>query len=118
MNNEELTKEKIKEPKRHSVVDTQGNLVHATVDDANQHDTVRGRNIVQKALPQYPTLKGVCADSGYGKTMLAFVGNGLNKTIEISEPQDGRYSPKDRSLNESLLGSIIIQDCLKIRKLL
>ncbi|WP_279337370.1 hypothetical protein [Holospora curviuscula] len=40
--------------------------------------------------------------------MLAFVGNGLNKTIEILEPQDGRYSPKDESLNEPWLGSIII----------
>ncbi|WP_165780682.1 hypothetical protein [Holospora curviuscula] len=50
--------------------------------------------------------------------MLAFVSNGLNEIVEISEPQDRLRSPKDRSLNESWLGSIIIQDCLKIRKLL
>ncbi|WP_279337738.1 hypothetical protein [Holospora curviuscula] len=43
--------------------------------------------------------------------MLAFVRNSLNKTIEISEPQDG-------SLNEPWLGSIIIQDCLKRTKFL
>ncbi|PPE03563.1 hypothetical protein [Holospora curviuscula] len=48
--------------------------------------------------------------------MLAFVGNGLNKTIEISEPQDGLRSPKDGSLNEPLLGSMIIQGCLKRTK--
>ncbi|WP_165780708.1 hypothetical protein [Holospora curviuscula] len=46
------------------------------------------------------------------------MGNVLNKTIEISEPQDGLLSPKDGSLNEALLDSIIIQDCLKRTKLL
>ncbi|PPE06962.1 hypothetical protein [Holospora curviuscula] len=50
--------------------------------------------------------------------MLAFSGNILNKTIEISEPQDGLNSPKDGSLNEALLGSITIQNCLKRTKLL
>ncbi|WP_165780780.1 hypothetical protein [Holospora curviuscula] len=45
--------------------------------------------------------------------MLKFVENVLNKTMEISEPQYGLHSPKDGSLNESWLGSIIIQDCLK-----
>ncbi|PPE05292.1 hypothetical protein [Holospora curviuscula] len=48
--------------------------------------------------------------------MLAFMRNGLNKTIEISEPQDGLRSPKDGSLNEPWLASIIIQDCLKRTK--
>ncbi|WP_165780657.1 hypothetical protein [Holospora curviuscula] len=38
--------------------------------------------------------------------------------IEISELQDGRYSPKDGLLNELWFGSIIIQDCLKGTKLL
>ncbi|PPE03281.1 hypothetical protein [Holospora curviuscula] len=42
----------------------------------------------------------------------------LNKTIEISEPQDGLRSPKDKSLNKPLLGLIIIQDCLKRTKFL
>ncbi|PPE04029.1 hypothetical protein [Holospora curviuscula] len=50
--------------------------------------------------------------------MLAFVGNVLNKTIEISELQDGLHSPKDGSLNELWLGSISIQDCLKRTKLM
>ncbi|WP_165780773.1 hypothetical protein [Holospora curviuscula] len=44
--------------------------------------------------------------------------NVINKTMEISEPQDGRCSPKDRSLNDALLGSTIIQDCLKRTKVL
>ncbi|PPE03166.1 hypothetical protein [Holospora curviuscula] len=78
-------------------------------DEANQHNTVGGCNVFQEALQQYPTLKGVCVDAGYGKTMIEFLGNVLNKTIEISEPQDG-------SLNEPLLGSMIIQDCLKRTK--
>ncbi|PPE05561.1 transposase [Holospora curviuscula] len=111
-------RKKIKEPKRHSIVDTQGTLVHATVHDANQRDTVRGCTIFQEALQHYPTLKGVCADTGYGKPMLAFVRNSLNKTIEISEPQDGLRSPKDGFLNEPWLGSSIIQVCLKNTKVL
>ncbi|PPE03504.1 hypothetical protein [Holospora curviuscula] len=69
-----------------------------------------------KGFAKYPTLKGVCADAGYGKTMLAFMRNGLNKTIEISEPQNRLRSPKDGSLNEPWLGSSVIQDCLKRRK--
>ncbi|WP_243397251.1 hypothetical protein [Holospora curviuscula] len=48
--------------------------------------------------------------------MRAFLRNSLNKTIEISEPQDGLRSPKDGSLNEPWLGSSIIQDCLKCTK--
>ena len=33
---------------------------------------------------KYPSLKGVCADSGYRKTMEEFVQQTLHKTIEIS----------------------------------
>ncbi|PPE03015.1 hypothetical protein [Holospora curviuscula] len=38
-------REKIKESKPHSVVDTQFTLMHGTVHDANQHDTVRVCNV-------------------------------------------------------------------------
>ncbi|WP_207760876.1 hypothetical protein [Holospora curviuscula] len=31
-------------------MDTQGTLVHATVHDANQRDTVRGCNVFQEAM--------------------------------------------------------------------
>jgi len=40
---------------------------------------------LRKALGKYPSLKGVCADAGYGKTMVEFVEKTLEKTIEISE---------------------------------
>ncbi|PPE06887.1 hypothetical protein [Holospora curviuscula] len=91
-------------------MDTQG-IVHGTVYDANHR-----REGAMLLCNTIPTVKSVFVDAGYGKTMLAFVRNGLNKTIEISEPQDRLCSPKDRSLNEPLLGSIIIQDCLKRTK--
>ena len=55
--------------------------VHA----ANIHDTVAGCNVFQKALEKYPSLKGVCADAGYRKTMEEFVRQILEKSIEISE---------------------------------
>ncbi|PPE05369.1 hypothetical protein HCUR_00328 [Holospora curviuscula] len=69
--------------KRYRVVDIQGNLVHGTVYDANHS---RGVQCFLRDSAKYPTLKSVFVDFGYGKTMLAFVGNGLNKTIKISEP--------------------------------
>ncbi|WP_129591968.1 transposase [Holospora curviuscula] len=81
MNNAALTEEK-KRRKHHSIMDTQGTLVYGTVHEANHR---RGFNVFQ-----YSTLKSVCVDSGYGETMVEFVGNGFNKTIEISE----RISPE------------------------
>ena len=113
VNNAALTEEK-KEPKRYSVVDTQGALVHGTVDNANH--SRGGCNIVQEVRQDYPTLKNGFVDAGYEKPMLAFVRNDLKKTIEISEPQDGLDFPKDGFLNEPWLGSSIIQDCLKRTK--
>ena len=35
-------------------------------------------------MQKYPSLKGVCGDAGYRGTMVKFVRNILNKTIEIS----------------------------------
>ena len=76
---------KIKGRKRHIVTDTQGHLLYVKVHAANTHDTVAGCRVFQEALQQYPTLKGVCADAGYRKTMEGFVKTVLGKTIEISE---------------------------------
>lgn len=77
--------EKIKGRKRHIVPDTQGHLLHVKVHSANVHDTVAGCEVFEKALQKHPTLKGVCADAGYRKTMEEFVKTVLGKTIEISE---------------------------------
>jgi transposase len=66
------------------VTDTQGHLLHVKVHAANIHDTVSGCPVFEEALQKYPTLKGVCADAGYRKTMEEFVGGVLKKTIEIS----------------------------------
>ena len=80
-----MVEKKIKGRKRHIVVDTQGNLLHIKVHEANTHDTVGGCSVFKEALQKYPTLKGVCADAGYRKTMEEFMRNILKKTIEISE---------------------------------
>jgi transposase len=80
-----MEEKKIKGRKRHIVVDTQGHLLHVKVHEANIHDTVAGCNVFEEAANKYPSLKGVCADAGYRKTMEAFVTTLLNKTIEISE---------------------------------
>ena len=76
---------KVKGRKRHIVTDTLGHLLHVQVHAANTHDTVGGCHLFQKALEKYPTLKGVCADAGYRKTMEEFVEKVCKKTIEISE---------------------------------
>ena len=76
---------KVKGPKRHIVTDTNGHLLHVKVHAANIHDTVSGCQVFKEALKKYPSLKGVCADAGYRKTMEEFVQKILKKTIEISE---------------------------------
>ena len=75
---------KVKGRKRHIVTDTQGHLLHVKVHAANIHDTVSGCHVFEEALMKYPTLKGVCADAGYRKTMKEFVENILKKVVEIS----------------------------------
>lgn len=75
---------KIKGRKRHVVVDTAGHLLHVQVHEANTHDTVAGCKVIEEAFKKYPTVKGVCADAGYRKTLEDFVSNFLKKTIEIS----------------------------------
>jgi transposase len=75
---------KIKGRKRHIVTDTQGHLLHVKVHAANTHDTVAGCQVFKEACDKYPTLKGVCADAGYRKTMEDFVTNVLKRTIDIS----------------------------------
>ena len=79
-----MEEKKIKGRKRHIVTDTQGHLLHVKVHKANIHDTVSGCEVFEKATKKYPTLKGVCADAGYRKTMEAFVTRVLGKTLKIS----------------------------------
>ena len=76
--------EKVKGRKRHSVTDTQGHFFHVKVHAANIHDTDAGCKVFEEAPQKYPTLKGVCADAGYRKTMEAFVRRVYKKIIEIS----------------------------------
>ena len=80
-----MVEKKIKGRKRHIVVDTDGNLLHVKVHEANIHDTVGGCKVFEEALAKYPSLQGVSADAGYRKTMVQFVENILKKSIEISE---------------------------------
>ncbi|GHU30064.1 hypothetical protein FACS1894152_8380 [Bacilli bacterium] len=64
--------------------DTGGPVLHVKVHAANIHDTVAGGPVFEGALKKYPSLKGVCADAGYRKTMEEFVTK-LGRKIEISE---------------------------------
>lgn len=79
-----MVEKKVKGRKRHIVTDTQGHLLHVKVHAANIHDTVAGCGVFEEALKKYPSLKGVCADAGYRKTLEEFVEKVLKKTVEIS----------------------------------
>ena len=79
-----MEEKKIKGRKRHIVTDTQGHILHVKVHEANSHDTVSGCEVFKEATVKYQSLKGVCADAGYRKTMEEFVENVMQKTIEIS----------------------------------
>ena len=76
---------KIKGRKRHIVTDTAGHLLGVKVHAANIHDTVSGCEVIRKVMEKYPSIKGVCADGGYRKTMEEYVEKVLKKTIEISQ---------------------------------
>ena len=80
-----MGEKKVKGRKRHIVTDTQGHLLHVKVHAANIHDTVAGCSVFEGVIKKYPSLKGVCADAGYRKTMEDFVKKVLKKTIQISE---------------------------------
>jgi len=79
-----MEEKKIKGRKRHIVTDTEGHILHVKVHEANTHDTVAGCEVFKEAVVKYPSLKGVCADAGYRKTMEEFVESIMKKTIEIS----------------------------------
>ena len=49
-----MVEKKIKGRKRHIVVDTDGNLLHVKVHEANIHDTVGGCKVFEEALAKYP----------------------------------------------------------------
>ena len=58
---------KVKGRKRHTVVDTLGNLLTVVV-YADIHDTKSSIFAFTKALDTYPNMKAVSADTGYRKT--------------------------------------------------
>lgn len=80
-----MGEKKIKGRKCHIVTDTQGHLIHVKVHAANIHDTVSGCHVLEEALKKYVSLKGVCTDAGYRKTMENYVQKFLKKTSEISQ---------------------------------
>jgi len=88
-----MGEKKVKGRKRHIVTDTEGHLLHVKVHAANIHDTVAGGDVFKEALAKHPTLKGVCADAGYRKTMEEFVRNVLKRQYQSLNglPRAGLY---------------------------
>jgi len=80
-----MVENKIKGRKGHIVTDSQGHLLEITVHATNIHDTVAGCEVFRRALKKYPTIKGICADAGYRKTMKVFVEQVLKKTIVTTQ---------------------------------
>ena len=61
-----------------------GNLLAVKVHRANLHDTKAGIFPAVKAHRLYPTIKAICADSGYRKTFVINVQNILGLRVDIS----------------------------------
>jgi putative transposase len=59
--------------KRHIVVDTLGNVLHAQVHAANATDTKAGCAVLQWTAEKYPSLEAFCGDAGYRGTAVSFV---------------------------------------------
>lgn len=81
---------KIKGRKRHIVVDTQGNLLHAVVHAANIHDTKSGTWPLVGVLDKYPTIIGICADAGYRGTFEDDVKSQFGLEVDIVERAPGQ----------------------------
>jgi len=78
------------------VTDTQGHLLEVKVHAANEHDTKTGGVVFERALQQYPTLLGVCADAGYRGSFVDYVTQVLKRTVEIVKrlPEGWTLLPK------------------------
>jgi len=87
---------KVKGRKRHIVVDTDGNLLAINVHAANIHDTVGGKQVYDKAIALYPSIKGISADMGYRKTFAEHVVS-TGRKCDITEkikPKEWKITPK------------------------
>ncbi|MDR0460034.1 MAG: transposase [Nitrososphaerota archaeon] len=82
--------------KRHIVTDVMGNILKVVVGAANIHDTIAGCGVFRSALQKYPSLQGVCGDTGFRGTFVDFVVS-LGKKCDISEkivPKSFKVLPK------------------------
>jgi len=76
---------KVKDRKRHIVVDIMGNLLAAVVHAANIHDTKSGINPAKIAFEKYPTIEKFCGDEGYRKSFVEAVLAEFGLDVDISE---------------------------------
>jgi putative transposase len=73
-----------------------GHLLAVTVHAANIHDTVGGKDVYDRAIKSYPTIKGICGDMGYRGTFVKHVTE-TNRTCDITErikPKEWEITPK------------------------
>lgn len=85
-----LTEEKkIKGRKRHIVTDTMGNLLSVIVHAANIHDTTSGYFPALSASVKYPSLIGICGDSGYRGTFVEEAEDFLDIKVDIVRRKKG-----------------------------
>ena len=88
---------KIKGRKRHIAVDIMGNILSVVVHAANLHDTMAGYYPALFAITLYPTIKGICADTGYRGTFVEEMWDNFEIPVEISQqikPKTWQVLPK------------------------
>ena len=91
-----MEEKKVKGRKRHIVTDTQGHILQVTVHAANIHDTIAGCKVFEIAQRKYPSIKGVCADAGYRRTVQDFVQIKLKKTVLIAIRTTRKWTVLDK----------------------
>lgn len=75
---------KVKERKRHIIVDILGNLLHVSAHAANTHDTKAAPAVFERVAEQYATVKAFSGDAGYRGTSVIFVESELQLKLHIS----------------------------------
>ena len=79
-----MEEKKIKGRKRHIAVDSMGNLLHVEVHAANEHDTMAGGRVTERAISKYDSIEVACVDLGYRGTTVNYIMIVLHKRVIVS----------------------------------
>lgn len=80
----------VKGHKRHSLTDTEGNMLEVVVTAANVSDIAGGKRLIGKVVDTFSTIEKIWADGRYRGDMVDWVRQTLNAELEIVMRQEGQ----------------------------